>query len=144
MALSICYQALDDEPLKNFSVGLSILDKAGLLGILTPKLACNIFCDLALGKVTAEDITAENITAAAIDSFKVLIESISPDNLLLELQDKVKGKLQEEPCINQKFLQQCFDMLELKSINNLGRRTTEMLSTDSNQEIAVESQLSRG
>ena len=94
-------------------------------------------------KVTAEDITAE------VDSLKLLIDIISSNNLL-KLQDKVKGKLQEEPCINQEFYQQCFNMLEeKKSVNNLdpGARPyviasftkNTLFAKNGNQEIAVQS-----
>ena len=136
-AYSVCTWALDDAPRENKLESLRILDEAGLLSRLTPDHAYNTLCKLVLDKVTAEDITA------AADSLKILIGIISPDNLL-KLQDKVKGKLQEEPCINQKFYQQCFNMLELESVNNLGSRITALFAENDNQEIAEKSQPSRG
>ena len=138
-AYDICLKALDGATLKGFFVILPILDKAGLLSRLPSGDAYYVFCNMVLDKVTAEDV------AAVADSFKVLIESISPNNFL-KLQDKVKGKLQEEPCINQEFYQQCFNMLELEkeSVNNLGSRITALFAENGNQEIAVQSQLSRG
>ena len=144
ITFSICYSTLDGMPLKDFSEGLGILDEAGFLSQLPPRNAYHILCNMVLDKVTAEDITAEGITAAA-DSFKVLIESISLNNLL-KLLAKVKGKLQEEPCINQEFYQQCLNMLELEkeSVNNLGPNITALFTENSNQEIAEKSRLSRG
>ena len=124
-------QALNSTHKEDILEPLRILDKASLLSRPTPGNDYSIFCDPILDSVTTEDIPAE------VDLLKILIDITPLDNLPLELQGKVKGKLQEEPCSNQDFHQQCFNMLE--SVNNLGSHITALIAEGSKQEIAVQS-----